>query len=216
MVGLPGLLLPRVYPILDTGAAGRRGFEPVAFARALIDGGARLLQYRHKAHFSRAVFEALGRIRDLCEAAGAGLVINDRADVAALFGAGLHVGQDDLPPAMARRVIGDAALLGYSTHNAEQLAEADAGPAGYLAIGPVFATASKDRPDPVLGVEALPRLRALTAKPLVAIGGITLAAAPAVLAAGADSVAVIGGLFPEETSYDAVRKRMEEWLATTR
>lgn len=216
MVGLPGLVLPRVYPILDTAAAERRGFEPLPFARALADGGARLIQFRHKGHFSRDVFETLRQIRDLCRAAGARLVVNDRADVAALFDAGLHVGQDDLPPAMARRVIGAEALLGYSTHNAEQLAAGDREPAGYLAIGPVFATASKEKPDPVLGVEALPRLRALTAKPLVAIGGITLSAAPAVLAAGADSVAVIGGLFPEETTYAAVRKRMEEWLATTR
>jgi thiamine-phosphate pyrophosphorylase len=213
MVALAGVRFPRVYPIADTAAAARRGFEPVAFARALIEGGAAVIQFRHKGHFSRAAFETAVVIGDLARVAGAALVVNDRADLAALLGAGLHLGQEDLPPAEARRVTGGEAMLGLSAHNAEQLAAGDREPVNYLAIGPVFGTDSKENPDPVLGPRALPGLRALTAKPLVAIGGITRQTAPAVLAAGADSVAVIGDLFPETVSYSAVRRRMEEWLA---
>jgi thiamine-phosphate pyrophosphorylase len=216
MDGLPVPALPRVYPILDTAALSRRGFEIVPFARALLDGGAKILQFRHKGHFSRALFETMTSIAALARGAGAAFVVNDRADLAALLGAGLHLGQDDLPPALARRVAGEAALIGYSTHNARQLEAADAEPVSYLAIGPVFATPSKEKPDPALGLESLPALRALAKKPLVAIGGINRKTAPAILAAGVDSVAVIGDILPEVTSYTAARLRMEEWLALTR
>jgi thiamine-phosphate pyrophosphorylase len=121
--------------------------------------------------------------------------MNDRADLclAAEFD-GLHVGQDDLSPESARRVIGPELWLGVSTHNPEQLREADQTPADYLAIGPVFATSSKERPDPVVGLEGVRRARELTRKPLVAIGGITRANTRSVLEAGADAVAVISDL----------------------
>src|ERR1700685_513907 len=123
------------------------------------------------------------------------LIMNDRADLclAAEFD-GVHVGQDDLSPESVRKIIGPDRWLGVSTHNPEQLAEADKTSADYLAIGPVFATSSKDKPDSVVGLEGVRRARALTRKPLVAIGGITRANAASVIEAGADSVAVISDL----------------------
>jgi thiamine-phosphate pyrophosphorylase len=121
--------------------------------------------------------------------------MNDRADLCLAAGFdGLHVGQDDLSPESARSIIGTDLWLGVSTHNPEQLAEADVTSADYLAIGPVFATASKVNPDPVVGLEGLRRARELTRKPLVAIGGITRANARSVIGAGADAVAVISDL----------------------
>src|SRR5262249_51808870 len=137
------------------------------------------------------------------------LVVNDRADLAVLFGAILHLGQDDLPPAAARRVTGPNVRIGFSTHNETQLRSADAEPVDYLAIGPIFGTASKQNPDPVVGIRELARLRPLTAKPLVAIGGITRSNATAVIDAGADSVAIIGDLFPEEGTIET---RVVEWV----
>ena len=133
--------------------------------------------------------------------------MNDRADLclAAEFD-GLHVGQEDLSPEAARRVIGPDRWLGVSTHNPAQLAEADKTSADYLAIGPVFATSSKENPDPVVGLEGVRRARELTGKPLVAIGGITRANARSVIEAGADSVAVISDLLPH------LRKSAEEFL----
>jgi thiamine-phosphate pyrophosphorylase len=135
------------------------------------------------------------------------LIMNDRADlcVAAQYD-GLHVGQDDLLPESARSIIGPTRWLGVSTHNPEQLAEADKTSADYLAIGPIFATSSKANPDPVVGLEGLRRARELTRKPLVAIGGITRANARSVIEAGADSVAVISDLLRDP------RKSAEEFL----
>ncbi len=210
------LELPRVYPIVDTGALKRRGRDPLWFAEALLEGGARILQFRHKEHYSRAVFETASALAALCVRAGARLVIDDRADVAALLDAGVHLGQNDLPPRLARRVLGEQRILGFSAHNEAQLRAAEQEPADYLAIGPVFETLSKENPDPALGLERLPALRALTGKPLVAIGGITREQARAVLRAGADSIAVIGDLLPEEMAKATVRERMEEWIALTR
>jgi thiamine-phosphate pyrophosphorylase len=147
----------------------------------------------------------------LCGQVKVPLVVNDRADIAMLLHAGLHVGQDDLPPKDARRLIGSEALLGYSTHNGEQLAAAALEPVGYLAIGPIFATLSKMNPDPVVGVERLREWRSLTARPLVGIGGITRENVRSVLAAGADSVAVIGDLLPHDCTARSIRERFDEW-----
>lgn len=208
-------MLPRLYPILDTASLARRGREPIFFAEAVLEAGARILQFRHKGHFSRQMFETARTLAALCARSGARLLINDRADIAAILDAGLHLGQDDLAPELARRVLGPDRLLGFSTHNAEQLRRADSEPAGYLAIGPIFATGSKDRPDPQVGLENLPALRRLTPKPLVAIGGITRATAQSVLRAGADSIAVIGDLLPEEITKATVRERTEEWIRLT-
>jgi thiamine-phosphate pyrophosphorylase len=198
------LLLPRVYPILDTGLLARHGLSPLAAAEAAIEGGAQIVQLRHKAFFSRADYEMARRMAMLCREANAQFVVNDRADIAMLLDAGLHLGQEDLPPAAARQLSGKT-LIGFSTHSQAQLVAGDAEPVDYLAIGPIFATGSKQNPDPVVGLEELRRLRALTRKPLVAIGGITRANAADVWRAGADAVAVIGDLLP------AIRDRMSEF-----
>jgi thiamine-phosphate pyrophosphorylase len=193
----------------------RRGIGLETAAASLLEGGAEILQLRHKGHWSRTVFESARALAQLCRAAGALLVINDRADFAALLGAGLHIGQDDLPPRDARKLIGGSAL-GYSSHNPSQLCAAGGEPVDYVALGPIFATASKENPDPLVGVERLRQCRALLDKPLVAIGGITLENAPSVWAAGADAVAIIGGLLPESGGAADLRKRMEEWRALGR
>jgi thiamine-phosphate pyrophosphorylase len=187
------LQLSRLYPILDPAcfpdAAGM-----FAAAEELAAAGVTLLQYRDKSGNARRM---LDEARELRARLGPTvmLVINDRADlcIAAQYD-GLHVGQDDLSPESARRIIGPARWLGVSTHNPEQLAEADKTSADYLAIGPIFATSSKANPDPVVGIEGVRRARELTRKPLVAIGGITRANARSVIDAGADAVAVISDL----------------------
>lgn len=203
--------IPRVYPILDTQALESRGIALEAAAAALLEGGAGLLQIRHKAHWSRAVFESARGVARLCREAGAPLIINDRADFAMLLEAGLHVGQDDLAPRDARMLLGPGRLLGFSSHNSEQICAAAAEPVDYVAFGPVFATASKRHPDPVTGVEQVRRCRALVTMPLVAIGGITLANASEVFRAGADSVALIASLLPDSGASQSLRERMEEW-----
>ena len=206
-------MLPRFYPILDPEIAARYGFAPIAAAEQSLEGGARILQFRHKGFFSREVFAQMERVARLCREAGARFVVNDRADLAALTGAALHLGQDDLLPSAARKVVGTAALIGFSTHNEQQLRAAATEPADYLALGPIFGTASKQNPDPVVGIDELRRLRPLTDRPLVAIGGITLDNAKAVLDAGADAVAIIAGLFGDDGN---LRARTEEWVSLTR
>jgi len=203
--------LPRVYPILDTQSLEARACDPETAARAWLDGGARILQFRHKRQWTRPVFEQAEQIAGACRERGATFVINDRADRAKLLGAGLHVGQDDLAPADARRLLGAEAFLGYSTHNPQQLAAAVAEPVSYVAFGPMFQTASKENPDPVVGLDALRACCAQCDRPLVAIGGITRQNVSAVFAAGADSVAVIGDLLPEDCTGANLRRRMEEW-----
>ncbi len=203
--------LPRIYPILDTETLSRRGCSAETAAAALLEAGAGILQFRHKGQFGRAVFEMVERVAELCGRAGALFLVNDRADIALLVDAGLHLGQDDLPPSDARRLIGPDRILGFSTHNAAQLAAAAAGPVDYLAIGPIFETQSKRNPDPVIGLETLRKLRQAVQLPLIAIGGITLANARQVLEAGADSVAVIHGMLPEICTFESVRARMREW-----
>jgi len=203
--------LPRVYPILDAESLARRGLTLETSARALLEGGAGILQIRQKGHWGREFFDAARQVARLCREAGAELMVNDRADFALLLGAGLHLGQDDLTPRDARRLMGVDATIGFSTHHAAQLAAAGGEPVDYVALGPVFPTGSKQNPDPVVGVEEIRRCRGLVEKPLVAIGGITLENAMEVWKAGADSVAVIGGLLPQTVSAQSLRERMEEW-----
>ncbi len=139
------------------------------------------------------------------------LIMNDRADLCLAAGFdGVHVGQDDLSPEGARRVVGNGRIVGVSTHNLEQLKVADAGPADYIAFGPIFATSAKQNPDPVVGLEGLRAARAATRKPLVAIGGITRANVSSVIDAGADSVAVISDL------VNSPRQAAEEFLLSIR
>jgi thiamine-phosphate pyrophosphorylase len=202
-------LLPAFYPILDTEVAARSGMDPVNAAGAMLEAGVRILQFRHKGFLARKVLAQMEHIARVCREAGVIFVVNDRADIARLMGAALHLGQDDLPPVHARAVTGADTLIGFSTHNQRQLRAAEAEPVDYLALGPIFGTASKENPDPIVGVDELRRLRSLTTRPLVAIGGITRANAREVLDAGANSVAVIGDLFPRDGS---VRDRASEWL----
>jgi thiamine-phosphate pyrophosphorylase len=202
--------IPKFYPILDSSLTAHAGLSLVPAAEAILQGGARILQLRHKGHFSRALFEAAERIAQLSRDAGALFVINDRADMAALLDAGVHLGQDDLSPAAARRLLPDN-VIGFSTHNQSQLEAAAHEPVDYLAMGPIFATASKHDPDPTVGLHELRRLRALTTRPLVAIGGITRENAPEVWRAGADSVAVIGDLFSLGGSLSSLRARTAQW-----
>lgn len=201
------MTLPRFYPILDTATADRFRIDPVVAAEQIVQAGAKILQFRHKSFWSREVFEMLERVAALCRVSGVLFVVNDRADLARLVGAGVHLGQQDLRPSEVRPMVGARTLIGFSTHNQSQLRAAAEEPADYLALGPVFGTATKENPDPVVGVEGLRRWRPHVPRPLVAIGGITRANAAEVFAAGADSVAVISDLFPE------VRARAEEWLA---
>jgi thiamine-phosphate pyrophosphorylase len=206
--------LPRLYPILDAALLEARQCTLEIAAAAILEAGAEILQIRRKGHWTRADVDEAARVALLCGRTGAMFVINDRADMARLLGAGLHVGQDDIPPAEARRLLGPASVLGYSTHNALQLQAADGEPADYLALGPVFPTQSKMNPDPVVGIAGLRAWRALTALPLVAIGGVTRSNALSVLDAGADSVAVIGDLLPAQCSAQTIRERFEDWRRT--
>ena len=203
------ILLPRLYAIVDSSAHVSTQ-DLVAHAEELAGAGCTLLQYRNKNDNPRVILE---QARALKERLGDSvrLIMNDRADLclAAEFD-GAHVGQEDLSPESVRGIIGPERWLGVSTHNPEQLREADQTSADYSAIGPVFATSSKDKPDPVVGLEGVRRARALTRKPLVAIGGITRANAVAVIEAGADSVAVISDLLREP------RKSAEEFFRILR
>ena len=187
------MLLPRLYPILDV-ACFPNAAEMFAAAEELAATGCTLLQYRNKSGSGRQMLEEARELRARL-GANVALIMNDRADLclAADFH-GLHVGQDDLSRESARRIIGPDRWLGVSTHNPEQLAEADKTSADYLAIGPIFATVSKAKPDPVVGLEGVRRAQELTRKPLVAIGGITRGNARSVIEAGADAVAVISDL----------------------
>lgn len=185
---------PAVYAIADADALGGRSLP--AAAAAMAGAGIGWIQLRAKRWTDRALFEAAEATARALEGSGAALWIDDRADVAAMVGAaGVHLGQRDLPPAAARAVVGDGIWIGRSTHGGEELAEADADPeVDVVAVGPVYATSGKRRPDPVVGLGFVAAARRGTAKPLVAIGGIDAERAPAVLAAGADSVAVIGAV----------------------
>jgi thiamine-phosphate pyrophosphorylase len=207
--------MPRFYPILDTALLASRGLEVPIAANALLGAGAAILQYRHKGDFHQEHFDDLRRLAEACRWAGARLIVNDRADFAILLQAGVHLGQTDLPVAAARKVVGPEAVIGYSTHNEEQLLSGDEQPADYLAIGPIFDTRSKKNAAPVVGVTEMARLRKLTAKPLVAIGGIGLQQVKAVFEAGADSIAVISELLTPACSPASLRKRADEWMAAT-
>jgi thiamine-phosphate pyrophosphorylase len=200
--------LPRFYPILDTATALRHSVDPVRAATEILEAGAAILQFRHKAFLSRQAFEWLEQIAEAAQKTGAMLVVNDRADLARIFDAALHLGQDDLRPQAARAVVGLDAVMGYSTHNESQLREAADEPVNYVALGPIFDTATKVNPDPAVGVKELRRLRAMTSLPIVAIGGITRSNAHEALDCGADSVAVIGDLFGDAD----IRSRTKEWL----
>jgi thiamine-phosphate pyrophosphorylase len=203
-------VLPRLYAIVDAGVCARAGRSPLEVAAALMASGVRLLQIRAKTLAGRDLLALVEAIATLARPAGAEVVVNDRVDVAGAASTGVHVGQEDLAPEVARRLLGPAALIGYSTHTPAQLTRALTAPVSYVAYGPIFATTTKTDPDPVVGVEGLrdaARRAAAAGVPLVAIGGVTLATAPALLAAGAASVAVVSDLAgAEEPPADRARR----------
>ena len=198
--------MPRLYAIADA-AFFPETEDLLEFAQQLVAGGVTLLQYRNKSASPRRVLDdALALRRSLPRHVR--LILNDRSDLclAADFD-GVHTGQDDLAPESVRQLISTQRWLGVSTHNPAQLAAADATSADYLAVGPVFPTTSKDRPDPAIGLDGVRLARQLTKKPLVAIGGITRENFRSVIAAGADSVAVISDLVqaPKAAAEDFLR-----------
>jgi thiamine-phosphate pyrophosphorylase len=197
---------PRLYPILDAGCFPHT-LSLIAAAEEFAAAGVLLIQYRNKNGNARQMLEQAQELKRRLPGS-VRLIMNDRADLclAAEFD-GVHVGQEDLSPQGARKVIGDRLCLGVSTHNAEQITEADKTSADYIAIGPVFSTASKVNPDPVVGLDGIRKARVLTQKPLVAIGGINRANCRSVIEAGADSVAVISDLIrePRKSAEDFFR-----------
>lgn len=205
------MILPRLYPILDTATLAQRDASLLSVTRAFLSSGATILQIRHKKHWSRSTFAEAEEAARLCRERRATLIVNDRADIAVLLDAGLHIGQDDLPPVMARQLIGPDRILGFSTHNAAQLSAAANEPVDYVAIGPIFATKSKQRPDPTIAPERIRAWRALVSLPLVAIGGIDRSNARQVIEYGADSVAVIGDLYPDSATEQTLFERAAEW-----
>jgi thiamine-phosphate pyrophosphorylase len=189
---------PKLYAIVDRATLDARGIAVGEFARELREGGVRLVQYRDKVNGPQEILRAAREVDAAFEGAQVLRVMNDRADLAVLAQwEGVHVGQGDLPVEAVRRVLGSGKLVGVSTHNEEQVRAATASGPDYVAVGPVFATGSKANPDPVVGLDFVRRVRAMTELPVVAIGGITLANARSVIEAGADAVAVIGGIFVE-------------------
>jgi thiamine-phosphate pyrophosphorylase len=214
--------LPRLYAIVDRTTLDARGMAVAEYARELREAGVRLVQYRDKSSEPQEVLRAAAAIREAFAGTDAILLMNDRADLAVLAEwDGVHVGQEDLSPEDARRVVGEGKIVGVSTHTEEQVravvkptslrdvGHPDLGP-DYVAVGPVFRTASKANAEPVIGLEGVRRVRALTTKPMVAIGGVTRENAASVIAAGADAVAVIGGLLVEgERVGDVVRDFLE-------
>jgi len=187
------LPLPKIYPLTDTVVSGLSHTEQV---RRLLAGGATLIQLREKLAPARTFLDEAIEATRLVHAHGAKLIINDRVDIArAVHADGVHLGQDDMPVEAARRLLGEQAIIGFSTHNLEQVKAALDLPIDYLAFGPVFSTTSKDRPDPVVGLEGVRDARRLAGiLPLVAIGGITLTTLNPTLRAGAESVALISAV----------------------
>jgi thiamine-phosphate pyrophosphorylase len=199
-------LFPPLYAILDPSLIS----TPILpLAENLSAAGVRLMQLRDKRASGAKMFAQSRELAFALEALGVRFIVNDRADVALLAGSGgVHVGQDDLPVDDARRIVGAAAWVGVSTHNIQQFREASATSADYIAVGPIFPTASKQNPDPAVGLALLREVRRLTSKPIVAIGGITVEVAGDVFRAGADSVAVIRDLL----AADDPAARAREYL----
>jgi len=195
--------LPALYAIVDPLDTDR---TPVDLAAALLAGGARLLQLRLKQASARQLFEAAVAIRPLARAAGALFLVNDRPDVACAVEAdGVHLGQDDVPVAVARRMLGPRRVIGVSTHDLDEARAAVAAGADYIGVGPVFETTSKARPLAPRGLDLVRAVRQAVPCPCVAIGGITAAAVASVRDAGADCVAMIAALTRADDPAAAVR-----------
>jgi thiamine-phosphate pyrophosphorylase len=185
----------KLYPILDAGLLLRSGLSIETFAQQLREAGIRFLQYRDKDATDEVVLERAKLLREIFPASDSCLILNDRVDLVREAGYdGVHVGQEDVSPEEVRALLGPEVLIGVSTHTEAQLRAANLTTADYVAIGPVYATNSKLVPDPVVGLKGVRAARALTTKPLVAIGGITGANAASVIETGADAIAVISAL----------------------
>jgi thiamine-phosphate pyrophosphorylase len=206
------LLLP-LYPIVDTGVCAAHGMASLDVVAACLRGGATLLQLRVKGGSSGAFLDLARRARELTDAAGARLIVNDRADIAVMAGAaGVHIGQDDLPVDVVRGIVGPSAIVGLSTHTAGQIEAARHEAISYIAVGPVFETGTKETGYAPRGLD-LVRDAARTGLPVVAIGGITLESAPSAIDAGAMAVAVISDLFADgdpETRVASYLQRLSE------
>jgi thiamine-phosphate pyrophosphorylase len=186
------LVLPRLYVILD---ASLVTIPLNDCALGLADAGVRLLQYRNKVAPARQQLSDSKELAELLKPRQVSFFVNDRPDIACLAGAsGVHVGQEDLDVEQARQLVGADRWVGVSTHTFAQFARAANSSADYIAVGPIFSTTSKANPDPVVGTDLLRRVRSLTKKPIVAIGGITLDRAAEVIAAGADCIAVVSDI----------------------
>jgi thiamine-phosphate pyrophosphorylase len=204
------MLLPRVYALTDVQLSGLSHAEQV---RLLSLGGARLVQLREKRLPACEFYKQARAAVDVARRNGVQLLINDRVDIALAVGAdGVHLGQDDMPPEAARKLLGPNAIIGYSTHNVEQAIAAIKMPIDYLAIGPIFGTTTKSDAAPVLGLDGLRTVRrAIGAFPLVAIGGITHKNAREVIAASADSIAMISALISNSSRIsEATRKLLQD------
>lgn len=187
--------LPRVYPITDRQISGLSHAEQV---ERLAAGGATLVQLRDKQASALEFYEQAKAALEIANKRSVQLIINDRVDLALALGTGVHLGQDDLPPEAARRLLGNDAIIGYSTHSLSQIEQAARLPVDYLAIGPVFPTSTKENPDPVAGLDGMRLAReTLSERPLVGIGGVSTANAHEVIDAGADSVALIHALLAD-------------------
>jgi thiamine-phosphate pyrophosphorylase len=211
---MPGSFrLRTVYPITDTEISGLSHANQVA---ALAGAGARLVQLRDKHAPAWQFYREAEAALSVAEQLGVQLIINDRVDMAlALNAPGVHLGQDDLPPEAARRLLGDEIVIGYSTHSVAQAQQAAKLPINYLAIGPIFETKTKSDTSPVVGLEGLRRVRdTIGPLPLVAIGGITPTNAREVLEAGADSVAMISGLLANPSQISATLRNLLQSLPT--
>lgn len=201
------LALPPLYVILDAALLPN---DPVQYLKKLMEAGARLFQYRNKTASTRELLQASQALNVTARQENATFVVNDRPDIARLVWAnGVHVGQEDVSVSAARAIVGPEALVGVSTHSLRQFAAAAESDADYIAIGPVFETRSKSKADPVVGLELIREARKLTAKPIVAIGGITLERATDILQAGADSLAVISDIWTSRNPVARVKQYLE-------
>ena len=201
------LALPLLYVILD---AALLPSDPVEFVKRSMEAGAHLFQYRNKTAPARGVLQAAQALSITARQEGASFLVNDRPDLAWLAWAnGVHVGQDDLEVAAARKIVGEQAIIGVSTHNLQQFSKATEADCDYIALGPIFATRSKANPDQVVGLELIREARKLTNKPIVAIGGITLERTADVIRAGADSIAVISDILTAKNPVARVKQYLE-------
>jgi len=196
------LVLPKIYPITDVSLAGISHGEQVG---RLIAGGATFIQLREKHASPRDFFEAAKPAIEIARKNNVMIIINDRVDIARALGAdGVHLGQDDLPPNAAREVLGPDAIIGFSTHSVEQAIDAAGLPIDYIAIGPIFETKTKENPDPIVGLDGLAEVKKNIGNiPLVAIGGIDLDNVLDVLAAGADSIALVSAIIGDPALISA-------------